>query len=218
MPISVSLVEDDPATRLAFETWLHHAAGITLISSSPDAETAYDLLRRSRPDVALVDVLLPGESGIDLVRRLKPELPDTQFVILTCLEDSEVVVRALNAGVTGYLLKPGQRTEVLAAVREAHTGGAPLAGSIARQVVNLFRTLAPPTPQSLGLSPRELQVLERLGQGLLLKEIAAELGVGFTTVNTHTRRIYEKLRVRSRSQAVACLHSRRLPSDAKVPG
>lgn len=207
MAIKVSLVEDDARIRRTVADWLGRAPGMELAAQFPDAEAALELLPREHPDVALVDINLPGLSGIECVRQLKPHLPDTQFVMVTVYEDADRIFEALSAGASGYLLKQTPRDELLAAIRLVHQGGSPMSGSIARKVVQFFHRPAAATssPKTHVLSEREREVLELLSRGYLYKEIAETLGVSYDTVTTYGRRIYEKLHVHSRAQAVAML-------------
>lgn len=203
MAIRVSLVEDDARARRMMGDWLAHAADLELISKFPDAEAALAALPQERPDVVLVDINLPGQSGIECVRQLKSQLPDTQFVMVTVYEDADRIFEALSAGASGYLLKQTPRDELLAAIRLVHQGGSPMSGSIARKVVQFFQRPSPTAPKTHGLSEREREVLTLLSRGYLYKEIAETLGVSYDTVTTYGRRIYEKLHVHSRAQAVA---------------
>jgi len=158
----------------------------------------------------LMDINLPGLSGIDGVRRLKPRLPGTQFVMLTVYEDADHIFAALQAGASGYLLKQTPRQELLESLKDVYDGGSPMTSNIARKVVQAFQRSESPVPPagaeptgSENLSPREREVLELLSRGYLYKEIVDVLKISRPTVNTYIRRIYEKLHVRSRSQAVA---------------
>jgi DNA-binding NarL/FixJ family response regulator len=153
-----------------------------------------------------MDINMPGLSGIECVRQLKPRLPDTQFVMLTVYEDADHIFDALVAGASGYLLKRTTREELLAAIREVHAGGSPMTSDIARKVVQSFHSSGQANaPHAAGsdLSPREREVLDLLARGYLYKEIADTLGLSVATVSTYIRRMYEKLQVRSRGQAVA---------------
>jgi DNA-binding NarL/FixJ family response regulator len=203
MPIRVSLVEDDARARRIVADWLGQAADLELISKFQDAEAALAALPQERPDVALVDINLPGQSGIECVRQLKPQLPDTQFVMVTVYEDADRIFEALSAGASGYLLKQSPREELLAAIRQVHQGGSPISGSIARKVVQFFQRPFGAAPKTDTLSEREREVLELLSRGYLYKEIAETLSISYDTVTTYGRRIYEKLHVHSRAQAVA---------------
>lgn len=197
------VVEDDSPVRDILASWLAEAEGFACSGTFPDVESALAPITHAKPDVVLVDINLPGLSGIDCVRQLKPAIPTTQFVMLTVYEDSNHIFDALSAGATGYLLKCTSREALFDALREVHAGGSPMSSNIARKVVQLLQQ---PKPRAKGvdeLSKRENEVLALLAQGYLYKEIAEALGIGPDTVNTYIRRIYEKLHVHSRAQAVA---------------
>jgi DNA-binding NarL/FixJ family response regulator len=140
--------------------------------------------------------------GIECVRELKSVLPDVLVVMLTVFEDTEKIFRALSAGASGYLLKRQRPEELLAAIREVVAGGAPMSTSIARKVVKSFQSAAPRGAEAAVLSQRELEVLQAMSEGLAYKQIADQLDVSIHTVRNYIRRIYEKLHVRSRTEAV----------------
>ncbi|MGA2656576.1 MAG: response regulator transcription factor, partial [Verrucomicrobiota bacterium] len=158
------------------------------------------------PDIVIMDINLPDIDGVECVRRLKEICPRPQVMMLTVYEDADAVFRALRAGATGYLLKQTPFHELLAALREIHQGGSPMSGDIARKVVQSFQEGGAPNPEVESLSQREREVLELVAQGYLFKEVAEKLAISFGTVHTYSRRIYEKLHVRSRAQAVAKLN------------
>ncbi|GIX50415.1 MAG: DNA-binding response regulator [Limisphaera sp.] len=208
--IAVAIIEDDAPAREILAQWLRRADGFRCVGEYDSAESALRQLPGVKPDVVLVDINLPGLNGIECVRRLKPQLPQAQFVMLTVYEDADHIFDALKAGATGYLLKQTTRQELLAAVRQVHAGGSPMTSNIARKVVQSFQQKPAPapagtdeSPQTAELSPREREVLDLLARGYLYKEIADTLNISLPTVNTYIRRIYEKLHVRSRWQAVA---------------
>jgi DNA-binding NarL/FixJ family response regulator len=201
--ITVAVVEDDVSIREALVTWLRKADGFTLVGEFPDAESAMASFPTLKPNVALVDVNLPGQSGIQCVRTLKPLLPQTQFVMLTIYEDATHIFDALTAGATGYLLKDTPRQALIDALIEVHSGGSPMTSNIARKVVQAFQQSEPGSKSVDRLSKRENEVLSLLAQGYLYKEIASAIGTSGSTVNSYIRRIYEKLQVQSRGQAVA---------------
>jgi DNA-binding NarL/FixJ family response regulator len=203
MSIAVSIIEDDAPAREILSDWIRRAQGFHCVSQFGNAEAALEKLPADRPEVVLVDINLPGLSGIECVRRLKPLLPGTQFVMVTVYEDADHIFNALAAGASGYLLKQTPREELLAALQEVHAGGSPMTSNIARKVVQSFQRPGPQLDESASLSPREREVLDLLARGYLYKEIASKLGISVPTVNTYIRRIYEKLQVRSRAQAVA---------------
>lgn len=203
MPVRVAIVEDDSALRAMLVGWLKEAEGIEVVSHFESAEKAISAIVQLRPDVVLMDINLPGLNGIDCVYRLKPQVPATQFLMLTVYEDVQRIFQALTAGATGYLLKRASREELLDAIDEVHKGGSPMTCNIARKVVQSFSQAASSAPESAQLSSREQQVLHLMARGYLSKEIADSLEVSKPTVNTYIRRIYEKLQVHSRAQAVA---------------
>jgi DNA-binding NarL/FixJ family response regulator len=203
MKIRLSLVEDDEPTRQILGDIVRGTADLELVSVCVDAESALDALPRDRPDVVMMDINLPKLSGVECVRRLRPLLPRTQFLMLTVYEDTDHIFAALAAGATGYLLKSTRREDLLTAIQQVVGGGSPMSSGIARKVVQSFAKTDSPRSDLEALSPREQAVLSLLAQGLLFKEIADSLAIGVPTVSTYIRRIYEKLHVRSRSQAIA---------------
>ena len=203
MSIGVSIVEDDAPVREILAKWLAHAPELRFVSSFGSAEAALARLPQERPDVVLMDINLVAMSGTECVRHLKPLLPQTQFVMLTVYEDADHLFNALAAGASGYMLKQTPREELFAALKNVHAGGSPMSSNIARKVVQSFQRPPVADPDAEALTPREREVLELLARGDLYKEIAEHLGISLPTVNSHIRKVYEKLHVRSRSQAVA---------------
>ena len=203
MQIAVAIVEDDAETRKILSGWLRGASGFHLAGDWGTAENALQPLAENQPHVVLMDINLPGISGVEAVRKLKPALPDTQFVMLTVYEDADHIFDALAAGATGYLLKQTPRRELLSSIEDVHRGGSPMTSNIARKIVQSFRQPGPRAAEDQLLSPREQEVLDLLARGYLYKEIAERLNISGPTVNTYVRRMYEKLHVRSRAQAVA---------------
>jgi DNA-binding NarL/FixJ family response regulator len=196
-------VEDDAPAREILADWVGHASGFKCIGAHGSVEQALEHLPAEKPSVVLMDINLPGMSGIEGVRRLKPLMPEAHFLMLTVYEDADHVFEALEAGAMGYLLKQTPRSELLASIKEVHAGGSPMTSNIARRVVQAFHRQDAMLPESAKLSQREREVLELLARGYLYKEIMDSLNVSRGTLNTYVRRVYEKLHVRSRSQAVA---------------
>lgn len=216
MLTSVSIVEDDSQAREIMVNWVNRAGGLQCVSDHGSAEDALANMPACQPQVVLMDINLPAMNGVECVRRLKPLLPATQFVMLTVYEDSDHIFQALQAGATGYLLKRTPRADLMAAIRDVRAGGSPMTTNIARKVVKAFHQTAPPEPAVAALSARENEVLQLLAQGYLYKEIADALNVAVPTVNTYIRRIYEKLHVRSRSEAVARLGHMPIKGDLPI--
>jgi DNA-binding NarL/FixJ family response regulator len=203
MNISVSIVEDDAHVRASLAKLIDSSSGYRCVSQHGSAENALLEIPRVKPDVTLMDINLPGVNGVECARRLKPQLPATQIIMLTVYQNTEHIFNALAAGATGYMLKQTPPNELLAAIRDVHAGGSPMSGHIARKIVQSFQQPAPTSPEAQSLSPRESQVLDLLAKGYLYKEIAETMKVTYATVHTHIRHIYEKLHVRSRTEAVA---------------
>ena len=205
MPISISIVEDNDKLRGTLAKVIGRADGFRFATDYANAEDAVADLPKVRPDVVLMDINLPGMNGVECVRKLKTLLPQTQVMMLTVYEDTENIFKALAAGANGYMLKRTPTKELIEAIREMQRGGSPMTTHIARLVVQSFqKTKAPSSGGDLSdLSEREQQVLDLLAQGLIYKEIAKKLNIGYETVHTYIRRIYEKLQVRTRTEAVA---------------
>src|SRR5271169_5695666 len=202
MPISVSIVEDNDKLRSTLARVINRADGFRCASDYANAEDALKDLPKVKPDVVLMDINLPGMNGVECVRQLKTLLPETQVMMLTVYEDTENIFNALAAGANGYMLKRTSSKELIEAIHEVKRGGSPMTMHIARKVVQSFQKNAPAQPAEK-LSEREQQVLDLLSQGLIYKEISDKLGISYETVHTYIRRIYEKLQVRTRTEAVA---------------
>ena len=203
MPINVAIVEDSDKFRETLARVLNRSEGFRCISQYPNAEDALKALPQDKPEVVLMDINLPGMNGVECVRQLKQLMPTIQVMMLTVYEDTENIFNALAAGATGYMLKRTPRDELLEAIREVHRGGSPMTTHIARKVVLSFQRAAPAASPTENLSPREQEVLDCLAKGFLYKEIAEKLNISYETVHTYIRRIYEKLQVRTRTEAVA---------------
>ena len=201
--VTVGVVEDDARIRWSLSEILDQEDDLECVGTFASAEEALAHLPKLKPQVVLMDVNLPGLNGIECVRRLVPKCPGVQVVMLTVREDSDIIFDSLAAGASGYLLKPPSAEELVAAVRDVFAGGAPMTTSIARKVVQSFNRTTPSAAEAEKLSPRETEVLELLVKGLAYKEVAAELGISYSTVHRHIEGIYKKLHVHSRSHAVA---------------
>ncbi|MDB6063905.1 MAG: DNA-binding response regulator [Pedosphaera sp.] len=203
-PIRVALVEDQPKAR---ENWTR------LISSFPDfdcvcscisAEEALTVIPTKDPDVVLMDIFLPRMSGIECLARLKAKLPEVQIVILTAMDNQELLFMALEAGADGYLLKRTKPTELRSALLNVLSGGVPMTSQIARRLIASFRKNPESKDESLNLSLREEQILQLVSRGHSNKLIADKLNMSFETVCTHLKRAFKKLHVNSRTEAAMC--------------
>jgi len=219
MPFEITIVEDDAGVRSGLARLFNESRDFHCLSAYASAESALAGLPGEKPDVILMDINLPGMSGIDCVRLLKEKRPSFLIVMLTVYEQTEQVFEALQAGATGYLLKRTPPRQLLQEVREVLEGGAPITSHIARKVVEAFHShsQSKAAGELVELSQREQEVLRMLSEGFLIKEIADKVGVGFGTVRTYVRRIYEKLHVQSRSQAIAKYFQALPPSFPSSP-
>ena len=203
MSITVAIVEDNADLRGTLSRVINRAPGFQCVGQYGDAESALKGLPKDKPRVVLMDINLPGMNGVECVRRLKHAMPETLVVMLTAYEDTENIFGSLEAGASGYLLKRSKSAEILEAIQEVIGGGSPMTAHIARKVVHSFQSKGPSAQSTENLAEREREVLDLLSQGFMYKEIADKLGISFETVRTYIRRIYEKLQVRSRTEAVA---------------
>ncbi len=203
MPIiRVAVVEDRSDERESLVGLLRTAPDVVCVAACESATDALEQLPRLEPDVVLMDIQMPGLSGIDCARQLQPLLPEAQIMMLTVVEDHDLIFRSLSAGATGYLLKKTPPPKLLEAIRELRAGGAPMSGQIARKVIAAFRQPATSETAADKLSPTEQAVLDRLARGLLYKEVAEELQLSASTVRTHVWHIYRKLQVHNRTEAI----------------
>jgi DNA-binding NarL/FixJ family response regulator len=201
--ITVSIVDDEADLREHIAGYLAAAGNVRCKSAYASAEEALEHLPQDKPDVILMDINLGGMDGIECVRRLTALVPDAQVLMLTVFEDTEKIFRALAAGASGYLLKRMSPKKLLEAIEEVRDGGSPMSASIARKVVHSFKSVPAQGDESADLSQRERAVLNGLAEGLAYKQIADQLGVSIHTVRNYIRRIYEKLHVQTRTEAVA---------------
>lgn len=201
--IRVSVVEDDTTIREALRTLFTHEVGMEPFTMHSTAEDALLRLVGVCPDVILMDINLPGQSGIDCVRQLSQRCATTQFLMYTVHDDDHRVFEALKAGANGYILKSSSPDQILEAVRELMQGGSPMSAHVARRVVAHLRPIGSTrVPVGPDLSEREQQVLSLLAEGLLYKEIGDRLGIAVGTIKQHIHRIYAKLHVQNRTEAV----------------
>ena len=203
MSIAVSIVEDNSQVRSSLAKLIDSSPGYRCLSKHGSAEEALKEIPGLRPQVVLMDINLPGINGVECARQLKPQLPGTQIIMLTVYQNTEHIFNALAAGATGYMLKQTPPAELLAAIKDVNAGGSPMSSHIARKIVQSFQPTVSESQEAASLSPREAEVLALLAKGFLYKEIAEQIGVSYATVHTHIRHIYEKLHVRSRTEAVA---------------
>ncbi|MCC7026498.1 MAG: response regulator transcription factor [Saprospiraceae bacterium] len=172
-----------------------------------NAEDAMNFLPNHPVDVVIVDIGLPRKSGIDAIKHILEYCPATQFCMFTVYEDDEKIFKSLQAGAKGYVLKGSAPDKIMEAVRELHAGGSPMSPTIARRIIDLFSKMnLEPNAQSLPITAREKELMELLAKGLLYKEIADRLGITIGTVKQHIHKIYDKLQVSNRTEAIMRLN------------
>ncbi len=201
-PLRIALVEDQPKVREDWSRLINSLPDLACICTCKTAEEALRVIPEVLPDVVLMDIFLPRMSGIECVGRLKELLPQLRIVILTAMNDEELVFMALEAGADGYLLKRTKPADLRAALLDVLNGGAPMTSEIARRVVESFRLKARTRDESLHLSVREEQILLLLSKGHSNKMIADRLEISVDTVCHHLKHVFEKLHVSSRTEAV----------------
>jgi len=198
--IKVTVVEDIPELRNGLVSLLQWDERFEAVSSHNDAESAAENIIGLQPDIVIMDINLPGMNGIECIRRIKKDCPTTQFIMFTIYEDDEHLFDALEAGASGYILKKASQQKILDSLEELHKGGAPMSTSIARKVITRFKK--PETNDLQHITDREKEILTLLGKGLLYKEIAEQLHITTGTVKQHLHKIYEKLHVQNRTEAI----------------
>lgn len=208
MAIRIAIIEDNAPIRRILADWVQQERDFELVAAYPDAEKAVKANVSALADVVLVDINMPGMNGIECVRTLKPLNRHVNYVMLTAYHDAQLIFDALSAGAGGYLLKRATREELIAAIKDVHGGGSPMSSSIARIVVEAFQNKPAKDEQLDQLTTREREVLDLLAKGMLYKEIADRLTVSHNTVHTLVRRIYEKLQVHTRREAIDRLQGR----------
>jgi DNA-binding NarL/FixJ family response regulator len=199
--IAVAIVEDIGEIREGLRILIDNSSDFSCKEVYASAEEALVILPQSQPDVVLMDIHLPGMNGIECIRQLKQECPSTQFIMSTVYEDDDNIFESLKAGASGYLLKKTEPVKILDAIKEVYHGGSPMSTQIARKVIASFQA-KDGIDETDVLTPKEKEILKALSKGLRYKEIAYEMHISIETVRSHVRRIYEKLHVQSRTEAL----------------
>ena len=210
MPIKVAIVEDLQEVADGLAAFLQQDAGLVLCGSFRTAEAAVIEIPLLQPDIVIMDINLPGISGIECVKKVKAVAPAIQFMMFTVYENNDQVFEALKAGASGYLLKKTPPLQIIESVKELYQGGSPMSASIARKLVDVFRQEQPGNDEAIKLTPREREVLELTAKGLLYKEIAHQLGISFGTVRQHLYKVYEKLHVQNKTEAINKVYGKRI--------
>jgi DNA-binding NarL/FixJ family response regulator len=199
----VVIIEDLRDIREGLAALLNGTEGYKCVGKFGSMEEALRNIHRDLPDVVLSDIGLPGMDGIEGVGILKEKYPELTILMLSVYNDNERIFDALCAGASGYLLKKTPPSRLVESLNEAVNGGAPMSPEVARRVITLFRDVRPPERADYDLTPHETRLLKLLVDGHTKKTAALEVGVSVNTVSFHLKRVYEKLQVHSKSEAVA---------------
>ncbi|MBA3682379.1 MAG: response regulator transcription factor [Bacteroidetes bacterium] len=204
MTIKVAIVEDNKALRESIIALFSINEGFKMVGSFSNANSIVKDIISSKPDVVLMDIQMPGINGIEAVKLLRAEFPEMKIVIQTVFEDDDSIFQAICNGASGYILKRSSPAEYMQAIIEAYNGGAPITGSIAAKVLNMFKiSQQSNVTTDFNLSEREKEVLNHLVKGLSYKMIADKCGISYDTVRFHMKNIYSKLHVESMTEAVS---------------
>jgi len=202
MSITLAIVEDLDEVRDGLKNFLALSSEFRILDTFKTAEEALYDIPRLKPDIVIMDINLPGMNGIQCIRQLNEKNLHTQFMMFTVYENDEKVFEALKAGASGYLLKNTGLLHMAEALKELFNGGSPMSANIARKLVTIFREEHADAEPTSELSKRENEILQWLSKGLLYKEIADQLGISVSTVRQHIHKIYEKLHVQNRTEAI----------------
>ena len=211
-PLKIALVEDQPKMRENWSQLINSFPDLSCVCICKTGEEALRMIPEIQPDAVLMDIFLPRMSGIECTARLKELLPEVRIIILTAMNDEELVFMALEAGADGYLLKRTKPADLRAALLDVSNGGAPMTSEIARRVVESFRLKARTRDESLRLSTREEQILVLLSKGFSNKMIADQLAISIDTVCHHLKHVFEKMHVSSRTEAVVRYMASKTPN------
>lgn len=201
--IKVMLYEDNPQLREGLSMLINGSDGYEVVAAFKNCNNVVDEVEAFQPDVILMDIDMPGTNGIEGLKLIRQHNTTVKILMLTVFDDNKNVFEALKSGANGYLLKKTPPSRLLEYIHEAHTGGAPMTSSIATQVLRMFSDIQVPQSEDYRLSDREKEVLQFLVNGYSYKMIASDMNISIDTVRSHIKKIYEKLHVNSKSEAVA---------------
>jgi DNA-binding NarL/FixJ family response regulator len=203
MKISIVIVEDLDEVREGLKNFIALNDEFNVLDTFKNAEDALLQIPKLQPDIAIMDINLPGMNGIECIRQLREKNITTQYMMFTVYENDEKVFEALKAGASGYLLKNTSLAQIAESLKQLYDGGSPMSANIARKLVNAFQKDEKSIGDLKALSNRENEILQLLSTGLLYKEIAEKLFISVNTVRQHIHKIYEKLHVQNRTEAIS---------------
>lgn len=202
--IKIAIIEDLKDIAIELQDLFNDEEDFQCTQVYHNAEDAIQFLTKFPADVVLADIGLPKADGIEAIIKIKAEAPLTEFCMFTVFEDNDKIFKSIQAGAKGYILKNSDPDVIIKSIRELYHGGSPMNPEIARKVIDAFASAPQPKEknETLPLTPRELELLEQLSKGLLYKEIAVELGITIGTVKQHIHKIYDKLQVNNKTEAI----------------
>lgn len=201
--IKLLIYEDNPQLREGLTMLIDGSEGFSVLAAFKNCSNVAHEVKTYHPDVILMDIDMPGVNGLEGLKRIRETNPDVKVLMLTVFDDHQNIFQALQNGANGYILKKTPPARLLEYIQEASTGGAPMTASVAAQVLKMFSQINHPADKDYNLSDREKQVLQLLVNGYSYKMIASEMFIAMDTVRSHIKKIYEKLHVNSKSEAVA---------------
>ena len=201
--IKILLYEDNPQLREGLTMLLNGTTGFKVLAGFKNCNNVADEVEAFRPDVVLMDIDMPGTNGLQGLKLIRQRNTEVKVLMITVFDDNKNVFEALKSGANGYILKKTQPAKLLEYIQDVEGGGAPMTSSIAAQLLKMFSEIEVPASQDYNLSEREKTVLQFLVNGYSYKMIAAEMFIAIDTVRSHIKKIYEKLQVNSKSEAVA---------------
>ena len=198
----ISIVEDTDHIREILKTRINETDDLFCITDYPSAEQALTDIPEAQPDIVIMDIGLPGMSGIECMMKIKRKCPDMAFLMFTVFDNDEHVFNALKAGANGYIMKDEKPSGVIRAIRTFLDGGGPMSAEIAKKVMESFHLFGPSNPNIEQLTNHQLNILKQISDGLLNKEIANNLGITEGSIKVQINRIYKKLEVNNRVEAI----------------
>jgi len=201
--IKILIYEDNPQYREGLSLLINGTEGFEVLAAFKNCTNVIDEVEAFRPDIVLMDIDMPHVNGIEGLKMLRTVNTDVKVLMLTVFDDNKNIFEALKNGANGYILKKTQPAKLLQYIEEAQSGGGPMSSSIAAQVLTMFSQIQRPPQDTFQLSEREKEVLQFLVNGYSYKMISADMFISIDTVRSHIKKIYEKLHVNSKSEAVA---------------
>ncbi|WP_316825820.1 response regulator transcription factor [Pedobacter miscanthi] len=199
MAIRIFIYDDSSDRRDSLKALLSLNEDLKFVGEAPNCKSVIRDIESFYPDVVLMDINMPEVDGLEGLKLIKNNFPQVKVLMQTAYDDSEKIFTSIKNGASGYILKNDKPQRILQAIEEVFEGGAAMNPAIAQKVLDYFKPIKKESP----LSPKENEVLSLLAEGLSYKMVADKLGVSYTTINTHTKRIYEKLHISSLGEAIA---------------